>query len=84
MVSCWESIGPDGLLHLLAFGKLARDPQVFSLEAGLIHAIGNAFSDQVLVFVRWIAVDVPIADLDSPRHGFGGIFAVQVPCPESE
>ena len=79
-----DLVRPMRISDVLAALELACDPEVFSLETSFVQAIGNTPSDQILVFVSWVAVDVPVANLDRPRDGFGGVSGIQVRCSESE
>lgn len=49
---CWI----ESHLCILAILELARNPEIFPLEAGFVQAIGDASSDQILVVVSWITV----------------------------
>jgi hypothetical protein len=61
-----DLVRPMSISDVLAALQLACDPEVFPIETGFIQAIGNALSHQVLVVVSWVAVDVPVANLDRP------------------
>lgn len=56
----------DGVgVTVVVIPQLARHPDVFALQAGLIDSIGDSFPDGNLVAVGGGGVDVAVAGLDS-------------------